>query len=341
MIRTSAFRPYADDKLVSLLQGQQQNDYTTGHQRAWHIDDLIATAVARRDPGRCVDVGCNDGTLLGHLKRWGYQAIGIEPNKQAADIASARGHVVLRHRLSPWLAEQVLETGPVSTVYCRHVLEHVAVIDQFFNALDVMMAPSAQLVLEMPDVEAGIAQGNPAVLWREHLHYFAASEVEQLLVERGYRITDRRQYAFGGGSLAWVAERDDFVSRMTTLTQALRTLVVTARERGWSVVLYGAAPRSESVVLAANIEFLLDRVVDDRADRFWIGNSVTRFESAGLSGNVLCLMGVGCENEWRIRRKIEPTVERLVCVSLLPPRDVLASIAAAMAAVSPVFTHES
>ena len=62
--------------------------YTTGFQRPRHLDDLITTAVARQDPAKAIDVGCNDGSLMENLRRAGYtQVVGIEPNAVAADMA--------------------------------------------------------------------------------------------------------------------------------------------------------------------------------------------------------------------------------------------------------------
>src|SRR4029434_4270656 len=60
--------------------------YTTGVQRPRHLDDLITTAVARQDPAKAIDVGCNDGTLMDHLRRAGYRhAVGARPTPAPSD----------------------------------------------------------------------------------------------------------------------------------------------------------------------------------------------------------------------------------------------------------------
>src|SRR5262245_26207834 len=55
--------PISPDKLYG-----DTDTYTTGFQKPRHLDDLITTAVARRDPGRAIDVGCNDGSLMEKLR---------------------------------------------------------------------------------------------------------------------------------------------------------------------------------------------------------------------------------------------------------------------------------
>ena len=71
------------------------------------------------------------------------------------------------------------------------------------------------LVLELPDVEEGFALGSPAILWEEHVSYFTQSLAEYMLERFGFRIFDRRRYVFGGGSLAFVAQKQAVPSACT------------------------------------------------------------------------------------------------------------------------------
>jgi hypothetical protein len=83
------------DAIPADLIYSQADTYTTGFQRPRHLEDLITTAVARRDPGSAIDVGCNDGALMEALGRAGYtKVVGLEPNAIAAEIARKKGHKV-------------------------------------------------------------------------------------------------------------------------------------------------------------------------------------------------------------------------------------------------------
>src|SRR5512144_210712 len=79
---------------ADLIYGEADT-YTTGFQRPKHLDDLITTTVARQDPAKAIDVGCNDGTLMEALRRSGYtKVVGVEPNPIAATTARKKGHEV-------------------------------------------------------------------------------------------------------------------------------------------------------------------------------------------------------------------------------------------------------
>jgi SAM-dependent methyltransferase len=339
--------------------------YTTGFQRPRHLEDLITTTVARQDPGKVIDIGCNDGALMEALGRAGYaQICGVEPNPIAAATAQAKGHKVYNGYLTKALAADIVaDRGEFDTVYVRHVVEHVSNIEEFFAALRMLLLPDGLLVLELPDVEEGLILGSPAILWEEHVSYFTAALAEYMLKRFGFRITDRRQYVFGGGSLAFVAQKEavppfctvtrpepgpmvallrDFVAAMERQKSELGSVVKLARSSGFRILVYGAAPRSCLVASVSRITEMIDFVVDDREDircrlmpgtRHHVRTLAETAEIAG--GKVLCLLGVGAENEFKVRSRIEAAISGdLVFVSLFPPRNTLHSLADARRAIT-------
>ncbi len=352
-------RPIPADLLYS-----RADTYTTGFQRPRHLDDLITTAVARQDPGKALDIGCNDGTLMEHLRHAGYtKVVGLEPNAVAADIARKKGHQIYTGYLDEQQAARIVaEQGAFDTLFLRHVVEHVSDLDGFFAGVRALLRDDGLVVLELPDVEESFALGSPAVLWEEHVNYFTPAQAEYLLRRFGFQVCDRRHYVFGGGSMAFVAQKKAlpvactssipdpaptidllrrFASGIERQKAELSSLVSCARSAGFQVLVYGAAPRSCLLVSVCCIADKIDFVVDDRQDiqnRLMPGTSqVVRAladVASGAGGKLLCLLGVGSENEFRVRKRIEDTVKATtIHVSLFPPRDTLQSIAAARKAI--------
>jgi SAM-dependent methyltransferase len=343
----------------------QADTYTTGFQKPRHLDDLITTAVARQDPGRAIDIGCNDGTLMEHLRRAGYtQVVGLEPNEVAADIARKKGYSVYTGFLTTEQAGQIVEkSGPFDTLFLRHVVEHVADLDGFFAGVRKLLRDDGLLVLELPAVEESFALGSPAILWEEHVNYFTPAQAEYLLRRFGFQVRDRRNYVFGGGSMAFVAQKKaepvscssrvpdptptlgllhEFARGIERQRSELAKLVTEARSAGYQVLVYGAAPRSCLLVSVCGIADKIDFVVDDRQDiqhrlmpgTFHVVQSLA--EVAGsVGGKLLCLLGVGAENEFKVRKRIAEALKaKTVHVSLFPPRDVMQSVAAASQAIT-------
>src|SRR5258708_37524745 len=63
--------------------------------------------------GPIVDLGCGEGALLLALKESGKaDAVGVESNKELADLAESWGVVVVRKDLLAYLREEVAEHVP-------------------------------------------------------------------------------------------------------------------------------------------------------------------------------------------------------------------------------------
>jgi hypothetical protein len=216
--------------------------------------------------------------------------------------------------------------------------------------------------MELPEVEAGFARGNPAILWEEHVSYFTEPLAAYLLALYGFRVLEQRRYAFGGGSIAFVAAKEAspapppppprpapairlarrFVTGVARYRRTLRTVLKAARTAGYKVAIYGAAPRSAAVVGACEIGTALDLVIDDRSEiqgRLLPGTErpiCSLAEAAtAIGGPLLCLLGVGAENEFKVRARMAAHLQAPpLCISLFPPRDTLASAAAALAGIA-------
>ncbi len=352
----------SDEIPADVLYGRADS-YLTGFQKPRHLDDLILTVLARNDPGSAIDVGCNDGALLAKLADYGYdRLVGIEPNPWASKKAAADGHKVYSGFLNLDLATRIAAAeGKFDTAFLRHVVEHVTDLDGFFSALKTLISDDGLIVVELPHVEEGMLAGNPSILWEEHVNYFTEPQAIFLLARYGFKMLDRRTYAFGGGSLAFIAQRipasaaeieqpipgpnlrlaEKFTEKLGLYCDSLRALVQEAKDAGFTISVYGAAPRSCTILNACELGAEIDLVIDDREaiqGRLMPGTvqPIRPFAEAldHMGHRMLCLLGVGAENEFKIRRRIGDAHEATSqFVSLFPPRDSMASINAARQAI--------
>lgn len=341
--------------------------YSTAFQRPPHLADLLTSMVARKDPGPLLEIGCNDGYLLKMLRDWGFdRLLGIEPNRPVAELGRKDGLDIVTDFFGMATLPALMERagGGFDFIVARHVLEHVEAVEDFLGAIRAGLNSGGLLVLELPSVEAGMECGSPTILWEEHVNYFTEPMLERLLAIAGFRILDRRRYAFGGGTVAFLAERDearpamplaeadwrgaglgraaydDYAARLARYRIELRRLVEAYRAAGWRIAIYGAAPRSCTVINFAGIGDLIDLAIDDRADiqgRYVPGTdrAVVGLDAVDLAGPpVLFLLGVGSENEHKVRRRIAGrTGQQPRAVSLFAPRDAVGSFGRAMAAL--------
>lgn len=332
--------------------------YSTGFQQPKHLDDLITTVLSYRAPGPVLDVGCNDGSLLRVFEAHGFSKLaGVEPNSHAADMARRNPHHhIITDYLTPDVANSLKkQQGSFDFIVARHVLEHVTDLESFFAGVDTLLSKDGLFIVELPHVETGFNANNPVILWEEHVNYFTEPQVEAMFAHFGFTILDRRHYAFGGGSVAFIARRDvkkpldvrvsqshskeyfeNFDHTIRHLRKNFRDAVETARESGYAIAVYGAAPRSCTLLNYAGLGYDMDYVIDDRADiqgRIMPGTQLTitpldtvEFDTRPL----LVLLGVGAEHEHKVLTRLKQKLGYApISVSLFPPRDVHASLDAA------------
>lgn len=328
--------------------------YSTGFQKPPHVPDLVATLSAHSDPGSVIEIGCNDGYFMEVLRERGYgPVIGIEPNRPVAALARQKGFEIYDEFVdAKRCAELVARHGRFGLVVARHVVEHVVDLAAFFACVRALISSDGLFLLELPQVEAGIDRGNPSILWEEHVNYFTEPVIAAMLERFGFAAMERRLYAFGGGTVAFVCQPLEarprspetmratdpsyysaFAEKLSRYSEQLSACVNTFKRAGYKIAMYGAAPRSCSVLNASGLGAKLDAVIDDRQAIQGLVMPATRNEIAPLltirpdGTKWLVLLGVGSENEGRVTSKATDHLGReTVFISLFPPRDTSASL---------------
>lgn len=319
--------------LPSLLYGNQF--YRTGFHRPKHLDDLIACALHYKDPARLIEVGCNDGQCLREFRSYGFTALdGIEPNKHAADLATGIGIIYYDYLSSDSASDIVKSGGSYDFVLCRHVIEHVTNIYDFFMGLRTLVSDDGILIAEFPNVEMGFDSTSPCILFEEHVNHFTESCLYEMFRHFGFHILEKRYYTFGGGSIALVCRKTDMIpflpseaktkqssyyksynDRLNILREKTHRFLDSRKNK--DICLYGAASRSAMFVNVMKIADRIDYVFDDRkslSGAIMPGTDKKITSIKNTPNESLGLLGVGSDNEWKVKRYFSETL------SLLPPR---------------------
>ena len=98
--------------------------------------------------GRLLDVGCSRGYLLEAARHRGWQAVGVEVNRHAAEIARSRGLEVHRGTL----ADAPFPPESFDVVTAFDVIEHLPSPRAFLAQVHRLLRPDGLLVLTTPDI---------------------------------------------------------------------------------------------------------------------------------------------------------------------------------------------
>jgi hypothetical protein len=99
--------------------------------------------------GRIVlDVGCNDGSLLGFFQRQGAKTVGLEPTGAYED-GIGQGHALYNEYLSPEVARDIrVRHGSPDIITFTNVFAHIEDLPQVIEALKELATAKTMLVIE-------------------------------------------------------------------------------------------------------------------------------------------------------------------------------------------------
>lgn len=166
----------------------------------------LARRAPHLQPGRAVDIGTKDGSVIKLLTEAGWSAVGFDPDTRFVDFAKMVHGAEIRPEL---FTKSTVPSGSLDLVTAFHVLEHVRDPWPFLEAIRESLAPHGYLYIEVPNlryIQARQLMGGHAVLYTAHT-------LRQVLTNAGFTVQDLTEYAPGGGKtydqLAVLAQRGE------------------------------------------------------------------------------------------------------------------------------------
>jgi SAM-dependent methyltransferase len=238
-----------------------------------------------------VELASNDGYLLQHFVAAGVPVLGVEPARNVAEAARARGvRTVSRFFGVQTARELVAEFGRADLVPANNVLAHVPDVNDFVGGLAELLAPDGLATLEFPHVLRLIEGNQYDTIYHEHFSYLSLLTVERIFAAHGLTVVDVEELPTHGGSLRvharhggtpgervvalraleseWALDRLDgyrgFGPKVEETKRDLLAFLIAARRDGRTVAAYGAPGKGNTLLNFCGIrsdlvEYAVDR----------------------------------------------------------------------------------
>jgi SAM-dependent methyltransferase len=231
-----------------------------------------------------VEVGSNDGTLLREFQMRGVACLGIDPAANVAAEARRRGVPTLTAFFGEQTAATLARDGrQADLLVANNVLAHAPALLDFVRGFAVALAPNGVLSIEVPHVLAMLNGAQFDTVYHEHVFYFSAGVLQQVLAAVGLAVFDVVSLRTHGGSLRVLAQHAATGQHPTTsalekivaaerlaglhdpqryrvlgdeaarVVGGLRTFLGQARADGTTVAAYGAAAKGTMLLNAAGV----------------------------------------------------------------------------------------
>jgi hypothetical protein len=154
-----------------------------------------------------VDIGSNDGTLLGNFHAAGYPVHGIEPT-DAGKLARERGIKTLTAFFDrAAVATVVRESGRAKVLTATNVFAHIEDVGSVMAGVLDLLAPDGLFITESHYWLSLLETLQYDTVYHEHLRYYSLTSLKYLLEAHGLEVIRARRIPTHGGSIRVYAAR--------------------------------------------------------------------------------------------------------------------------------------
>jgi SAM-dependent methyltransferase len=274
--------------------------YFSSYSDSWlaHAQAYVDAIVTRLDltgDDLVVELGSNDGYLLQYFVARGIPVLGVDPARNVAEAAVARGVPTLTRMFGRETAGEMVAAGHRPRLICgANVLAQVPDVNDFVAGIALLLGPGGVVTIEFPHLMRLMAENQFDTIYHEHFSYFSFLTAERIFAAHGLTLFDVEELPTHGGSLRIYArhasdatypvteravrlrerERAAGLERLETYTvfteqvhetkRRLLEFLIGVRRRGLRVAGYGAPGKGNTLLNYCGIrtdflEYTVDR----------------------------------------------------------------------------------
>jgi len=241
-----------------------------------------------------VEIGSNDGSLLGAFKGLGSRVLGVDPAKNLARIANERGLETIPEFFDASMAHQIRQTrGPARIIIGNNVFAHVDDLHDLMGGVAALLDEGGVFSIEVPylgDLNQNVEYDT---VYHEHLSYFAVHPIETLFAQFQMGLLSVTRLEIHGGTIRVIGtkskkriprspfidlERKCGLDRLETFRDLgyrveyqksyLKYTLDKIKSEGRAIVGYGAPAKSNTLLNACGIGTeTLDYVIDTTPEK--------------------------------------------------------------------------
>lgn len=240
-----------------------------------------------------IDIGSNDGALLGYFKEHEVRVLGIDPASNLAQVAKLKGINTIDDFFTKELSKKIIkEFGKAKVITATNVVAHIDDLHNLISGIDLLLDTDGVFIMEFPYLVDLLEKNEFDTIYHEHLSYFSIKPLIELFRQHEMYIYNIKKIAIHGGSIrAYVVKKgsklaikpvirrfikeellrklgrrdtyDDFGRRVRTIRRDLKAYLKKIKSQGKTIVGYGASAKGNVLLNYCKIGTdLLDYIVD-------------------------------------------------------------------------------
>ena len=240
-----------------------------------------------------VDLGSNDGSMLASFKKQGMNVVGVEPASLIADYASQSGIKTINDYFSDRVVSQIVaDYGKADVITANYMFANIDNIVDFTKSVESLLAENGIFVVETGYHPEQFKIKMFDYIYHEHFSYFTVGVFNYLFDQCGLKMIDVQKTKPKGGSIRVVIQKysgsretlpsvsmtindekessiyeietyREFSNSLQELKSELIKLLKSIKEKGQSVVAFGASHSTTTLIYHFELSDYIDYIVDD------------------------------------------------------------------------------
>ena len=263
-------------------------------RHAQKYTDLMIDKFGFNSQSQVIEIASNDGYLLQYFQAKQIPVLGIEPAANVAKIAEKKGITTLVKFFSVETAKELGNQGNLGDLILgNNVLAHVPDLNDFVAGMKLVLKKKGIFTMEFPHLLQLINQNQFDTIYHEHFSYFSFLAVDKIFAAHGLTLFDVEELATHGGSLRIYGKHREnkdilfqssvmqlkekeikagldkietylgFSEKVKQIKRNLLAFLIDAKERGKSIVGYGAPAKGNTLLNYCGIRTdFIDYTVD-------------------------------------------------------------------------------
>jgi SAM-dependent methyltransferase len=188
------------------------SDSWLAHMRTYA--DMITARLGLGGQSKVVELGSNDGYLLQYFVAKGIPVLGVEPARNVAQTAIARGVPTVTKLFGQQAARELVSEGVQADLVCgANVLAQVPDVNDFVGGIKLLLRPGGVVTVEFPHLMRLMAENQFDTIYHEHFSYFSFLTAERIFAAHGLTLFDVEELPTHGGSLRIYARHAEDTSK--------------------------------------------------------------------------------------------------------------------------------
>lgn len=157
---------------------------------------------------KVLEIGSNDGYLCEILKKKGANILGVDASSFMVKISKKRKiqciNAIFNFKESKKIKKKF---GDFDIIIANNVFNHSDYPSDFLQGVINLLKDKGAFIFEQPDFAIGAISLKFDQIYHEHISYFTAKNIENILKNNSFKLIEIQQNKYHGGSLRTIATK--------------------------------------------------------------------------------------------------------------------------------------